>query len=99
MTIGSVFPIIPAVIKALIVGKSVFDVIDREPKIKSPAATHPTSKIIDIEQGIRFDSVHFRYPTTPEGSPDQLQGATFTVKPYTSTAIVGPSGAGKSTIV
>ena len=38
MTFGSVFPIIPAVIKALISGQKVFDVIERKPLIMSPTA-------------------------------------------------------------
>lgn len=33
MTFGSVFPIVPAIIKALICGKEVFDVIERQPLI------------------------------------------------------------------
>ena len=41
----------------------------------------------------------FRYPTAPEGSRDVFQKVNFTIKQYTSTAIVGPSGSGKSTIV
>jgi len=31
MIFGSIIPIVPAVIKALIVGKLVFDVIERDP--------------------------------------------------------------------
>lgn len=36
MTFGSVVPIVPAVIKSLMVGKLVFDVIERQPRIRSP---------------------------------------------------------------
>lgn len=34
-TLGDILPILPAIIKALIVGKKIFDVIEREPKIKT----------------------------------------------------------------
>ena len=36
MTFGSIFPIVPAIIKALVVGKEIFDVIERSPQISSP---------------------------------------------------------------
>jgi hypothetical protein len=36
MTFASVFPLVPAIIKALVVGKEVFDVIERVPLIRSP---------------------------------------------------------------
>ena len=58
MTFGSVFPIIPAIIKAQVVGKEVFDVIDREPLIKSPPVSQ-NSCTIKIEQDIQFKNVHF----------------------------------------
>ena len=52
-----------------------------------------------IEEGIKFENVHFRYPTAQEHVPDVFQGLDFTIKSGTTTAIVGPSGSGKSTIV
>lgn len=98
MIFGSILPIVPAIVKALCVGKLIFDVIEREPLIDSPKDSMPTDKVA-VESGIRFEDVHFRYPTAPEGSRDVFQGVSFTIQPYTSTAIVGPSGSGKSTIV
>ena len=68
MTFGSVFPVVPAIIKALIVGKKVFDVIERKPLIDSPSDSSPKASTISIENGIKFQNVHFRYPTAPEGS-------------------------------
>ena len=98
MTLGSVFPIIPAIIKAQVVGKYVFDVIEREPLIKSPPVTEKSCNI-KLEQDIQFENVHFQYPTAPEGANKVFQGVNFVVKAFESTAIVGPSGSGKSTIV
>jgi ABC-type multidrug transport system fused ATPase/permease subunit len=54
---------------------------------------------LEIKKEIRFQKVHFAYPTAHEGAPDTLQGVSFRVKAGTSTAIVGPSGSGKSTLV
>ena len=90
---------VPGIIKALVVGKEVFDVIERVPLIRSPDVFSEASTIISIEDGIHFKNVTFRYPTAPANSRDVLQKVNFVIKPYTSTAIVGPSGSGKSTIV
>lgn len=101
----SIQNLIPAVTRALSVGKTVLDVIDRSPKIDSPHnPSDPTRKStgvtkIDILDGINFTNVRFRYPTALENTPDVFNGASFKIKAGTSTAIVGPSGSGKSTIV
>ena len=84
--------------RGLIVAKVVFDVIDRESEIKSPAQNERIENI-QIEDGIHFNNVRFKYPTAPEAARDVLTNASFTIKSGTSTAIVGPSGSGKSTIV
>ena len=67
--------------------------------IESPPEKEKAVTSIDIQDGIHFQDVHFRYPTAPPQLPDVFQGASFKVKSGTSTAIVGPSGSGKSTIV
>jgi ATP-binding cassette subfamily B protein len=48
-------------------------------------------------EGLRFDSVTFRYPTRPEVAA--LDGVDLHVSPGETVALVGPSGAGKSTII
>ena len=98
-TVIQIQTLYPSVVRASTVGAEVFHVIERTPEISSPA--DPSQKVsqIDIEDGIRFNDVHFRYPTAKESDKDVFQGASFMVKSGSSTAIVGPSGSGKSTIV
>ena len=92
-------PVLPGVERALKIGYLVFELIDRKPEIRTPDDPKDINEKIDIQDGIHFKDIHFRYPTAPEAQPDVFQGASFTVKSGTSTAIVGPSGSGKSTIV
>jgi ATP-binding cassette subfamily B protein len=87
-----------------------FEVLDLEPMLKeSPSAR-------EIPKGpatLRFEDVHFSYPTAEEvslaslesvstlertGRAEVLHGISFDVQPGTVTALVGPSGAGKTTI-
>ena len=97
LTVPQVLPVIPAVIRAQIAGKAVYDLIERKPEISNTDGKGVEK--IDIGDGIRFEHVQFRYPTAPEGTRDILSDANFTIKSGTSTAIIGPSGSGKSTIV
>ena len=59
MNFGSVFTIGPAIMKGLIGGKEIFDLIEREPKISSPKTSNDTKKIMPTEgltlkSGIKF---------------------------------------------
>lgn len=67
------------------------------PAIKTPEKD--VINVLSLKEGIKFENVHFRYPTQPEKTRDIFSGINFTIKSGTSTAIVGPSGSGKSTIV
>lgn len=46
---------------------------------------------------VRFEGVHFRYPTRP--GVRVLRDLSLTVEPGSFIAIVGPSGSGKSTTI
>jgi ABC-type multidrug transport system fused ATPase/permease subunit len=46
--------------------------------------------------GMRLRDVTFRYPTRPEMAA--LDGVSFTLEAYKTTALVGASGSGKSTV-
>ena len=102
-----ILPNLQTLSKAGVVGKKVFDIIERQPDIginQDFKDRDYNSKVLSqekvvVKDNISFTDVHFRYPTCPETQPDTLQGVNFKIKAGTSTAIVGPSGSGKSTIV
>jgi ATP-binding cassette subfamily B (MDR/TAP) protein 1 len=78
-----------------VAGKTAYEIIDREPKIK---LDDPQSKPIGEVLGkIEFKNVTFRYPTRPEQKVLDDFSATF--EEGKTTAIVGASGSGKSTII
>jgi ATP-binding cassette, subfamily B, multidrug efflux pump len=63
-----------------------------DPTLVHPATNPPTPTIAGH---IRFDHLHFTYPTGPE----VLHDITLDIPAGTSLAIVGPTGSGKSTLV
>jgi ATP-binding cassette subfamily B protein len=71
-----------------------FEILDVEPEIKSPA--NPVPLPLPARGAVAFDRVRFAYPTRPDSLI--LDGLSFAVKPGERLALVGPSGAGKSTI-
>jgi ATP-binding cassette subfamily B protein len=48
--------------------------------------------------GLSFQSVTFRYPDAPPGSPPLLDGVDLHVRPGESMALVGATGSGKTTL-
>jgi ATP-binding cassette subfamily B multidrug efflux pump len=75
-------------------GVRLFEVIDRDPRIKDRDAAPP----LELKRGVlTFENVAFSFG--PE-SPDTrvLSGVSFSVGPGETLGIVGPPGSGKSTI-
>eukprot|EP00347_Sterkiella_histriomuscorum_P020418 403337881 len=89
-------PNIQAIIKAKVVGRMVFDVIDRIPLINDHIECVES---FQLEDSIQFRGVTFKYPTSSEKAKNVLEEASFEIKAGQTTAIVGPSGSGKSTII
>lgn len=72
------------------------DIIELLDSIPEIDAESPEGKIPSNVQGrIRFEGVHFRYPTRP--GVRVLRDLNLTVEPGTYIALVGASGCGKST--
>ncbi len=58
---------------------------------------HPPIEHVPVQGNIRFENVHFRYPTRPD--LPVLKGIDLDIKAGQKVALVGQSGAGKSTII
>ncbi|XP_028289549.1 bile salt export pump-like [Parambassis ranga] len=75
--------------------KSIFDTIDREPKID--CLSEEGYKLDKVKGDIEFLNVSFYYPTRPEVKI--LDSLSMQIKAGETTAFVGPSGSGKSTTI
>ena len=73
----------------------VFEVLDREPEIRSRKGAVALRRRLRGE--VRFEHVCFRYPEDPH--KPVLEDVSFRVRPGEMVALVGPSGAGKSTVI
>ena len=73
------------------------EVEGREAKAEGNAGTASSASDSRPSASVRFDDVHFRYPSRPD--LPVLRGVTLEAKPGERIALVGPSGAGKSTVI
>ena len=92
---GNVFNYVPDISNAQGSASALFKLLDMQPDIEG----HPEDGI-DLREctgHIRFEDVHFRYPTRP--AVPVLRGTDLDVLPGTHCALVGQSGCGKSTTI
>ena len=89
------FSFVPDVSSARGAAVNVIELLDSKPDIDADSTEGlvPT----DIVGRIRFEGIHFRYPTRP--GIRVLRDLSLTVEPGSFVAIVGPSGSGKSTTI
>ncbi|KAJ8520713.1 hypothetical protein ONZ45_g2501 [Pleurotus djamor] len=94
---GAVFQFVPDMSSAKGAASDIIRLLDSTPEID---AQSPDGHSVDRNNSrgqIRFEDVHFRYPTRP--GVRVLRGLSLTVEPGTYIALVGASGCGKSTTI
>lgn len=92
---GNVFSFVPDVSSAQGGASDILKLIDSKPEID--AQSEEGIKIAESKGRIRFEGVHFRYPTRP--GVRVLRDLNLTIEPGTYVALVGASGCGKSTTI
>lgn len=94
--LGQALAYAPNMSLAMLSGKHVLQILDREPKVQGTG--QETFTLTDgPTKGIRFDSVNFAFPTRPK--IPILRKLNLFIETGTTVALVGPSGSGKSTTV
>ncbi|TCD62992.1 GTPase-activating protein [Steccherinum ochraceum] len=92
---GDVFSFVPDVSSAQIAASDIITLLDSVPEIDSESTEGKVPQ--NVEGRIRFENVHFRYPTRP--GVRVLRDLNLSVEPGTYIALVGASGCGKSTTI
>ncbi|MCB0755099.1 MAG: ATP-binding cassette domain-containing protein [Flavobacteriales bacterium] len=93
-SIGGIAEMYAQIQKAIGAAERILQIMDEEPE---PYEVEKASeKMKAISGALKFDNVHFRYPTRPDISV--LNGVSFEANQGETVALVGPSGSGKSTI-
>ncbi|KAL6304388.1 P-loop containing nucleoside triphosphate hydrolase protein [Sparassis latifolia] len=92
---GNVFSFVPDVSSAKSSASDIVTLLDMRPEIDAQSKEGEIP--LTVEGHIRFEDVHFRYPSRP--GVRVLRGLNITVEPGTYVALVGASGCGKSTTI
>ncbi|KAF8957254.1 P-loop containing nucleoside triphosphate hydrolase protein [Flammula alnicola] len=94
---GNVFSFVPDISSAKGAGSDIIKLLDSRPEIDAESTE---GKVVDdktVQGHIRFENIHFRYPTRP--GVRVLRDLSLEVEPGTYIALVGASGSGKSTAI
>ena len=94
---GNVFRFVPDMSSAGGAASDILTLLDAVPVVDAQSKEGLVPDPSSIQGRIRFDDVHFRYPTRP-GVP-VLRGLNLTVEKGSYVALVGASGCGKSTTI
>ncbi|EMD39893.1 hypothetical protein CERSUDRAFT_81221 [Gelatoporia subvermispora B] len=92
---GSVFSFVPDMSSAKGAAADIVTLLDSRPEIDAESTEGEIPQ--NVSGRIRFENVHFRYPTRP--GVRVLRDLNLTVEPGTYVALVGASGCGKSTTI
>ncbi|KAK0393006.1 hypothetical protein QR680_000014 [Steinernema hermaphroditum] len=93
--LGQASPHLMVMLNARIAASTVYNTIDRKPKIDAYSAEG--RKIYNVEGKIVFKKVSFRYPSRKDVKV--LRSLSLNIQPGQTIALVGHSGSGKSTCV
>ncbi|KAG1885118.1 P-loop containing nucleoside triphosphate hydrolase protein [Suillus subluteus] len=94
---GNVFAFVPDISSAKGAGAAIIKLIDSTPEIDAESTEGKIISGETVRGQIRFENIHFRYPTRP--GIRVLRGLSFKIEPGTYVALVGASGCGKSTVI
>lgn len=94
MQAGNVFAFVPDMSLARGSASDIIRLLDSQPDVDAESTEGKIPQ--DVKGHIRFEDVHFRYPTRP--GVRVLRGLNISVNPGTYVALVGASGCGKSTV-
>ncbi|KAI0267305.1 P-loop containing nucleoside triphosphate hydrolase protein [Gloeopeniophorella convolvens] len=92
---GNVFAFVPDVSMAHGAASDIIRLLDSRPEVDAESTEGKVPQ--NVTGHIRFENVHFRYPTRP--GVRVLRDLNLEVKPGTYIALVGASGCGKSTAI
>jgi ABC transporter fused permease/ATP-binding protein len=93
-SIGGIAEMYAQIQKAIGAAERILEIMDETPEPYE--ATNPNTGSTDISGALKFNDVHFRYPSRQDIAV--LNGVSFKADKGETIALVGPSGSGKSTI-
>ncbi|KAJ3989819.1 P-loop containing nucleoside triphosphate hydrolase protein [Lentinula detonsa] len=94
---GNVFSFVPDMSSAKGAATDIIKLLDSIPEIDAESTEGKHIDPAQIRGQLRFENVHFRYPTRP--GVRVLRDLNLQIEPGTYIALVGQSGCGKSTVI